>query len=502
MLISPRPRSRAHGPAPARAGAAGAPAPGRRPWTALAVVGAAQFMVILDMTVVNVALPSIGRSLHVGPAGLQWVVTTYLLFTGGLMLLGGRAADVLGGRRMFLAGLAVFTLASLASGLAPSEATLIVARGAQGLGAALLSPAALAVITALYAGAQRTAALAAWGALASGGAAVGVVAGGLLTSGLGWRSVFLINVPVGVAAALAALHVIPARSGRAAAGAGPAGRGRRLDIPGALLVVAGLGAVVAALAGTQQHGWAAGRTIALLAAGVILLAGFAVTERLAADPLLPPRTWRSRPLTAGMTVMLGATGILVGTFYLNTLYLQDVLGAAPVTAGAQFLPMVAVIGVAAHLAGRLLPRLGARVVAAAGLAVVAAGAVLLASQAGGGYAAAVLPGLLVLGAGVGLVFPAATVSAMSDARAGQEGLSSGMMTTAHEIGAALGVAVFAAVGAVAGSGGATATAAAGLAAGYRHGFAVAAVVAAVLAIVALLAVPAARPAAGQRAGLH
>jgi hypothetical protein len=307
---------------------------------------------------------------------------------------------------------------------------------------------------------------------------------------------------VGIAAGLAARHVIPARSGRPEHRPGQPGGARRLDVPGALLVVAGLGAVMIALSGTQQHGWAAARTIILLVAGVVLLAGFAVAERLTADPLLPPRTWRSRPLTAGMAVMLGATGILVGTFYLNTLYLQEALGASPVIAGVEFLPMVAVIGVAAHLAGRLLPRLGARAVAAAGLVVVAGGTALLASRAGGGYATAVLPGLLVTGAGIGLVFPAATVSAMSAARAGREGLASGLTTTAHEIGAALGVAVFAAVGAATGTGHGLAGPAAGLTAGYQHGFTVAAVVAGVLAVVALAAVPQVRPAAGDRAVLH
>jgi EmrB/QacA subfamily drug resistance transporter len=457
------------------------------------VLCAAQFMVILDMTVVNVALPSIGRDLHFGPGGLPWVVTTYLLFTGGLMLLGGRAADLLGRRRMFLAGLAVFTAASLASGLAPSAAVLVAARGGQGLGAALLSPAALSIITATYTGARRASALAVWAALGSGGAAAGVLVGGLLTSGFGWRSVFLINIPIGVVAGIAALRAVPATSAAAARGSG-----RTLDLPGALLVVAGLGVLVFALAGTGTHGWGSARTIGLLILGAALLVAFAVAERLAAQPLLPPLMWRNRSLVAGMTVLLGATGILVGTFFLNTLYLQDRLGASPLTAGAEFLPMVMAIGLAAHLAGRLLPRAGARVLAVAGLAIMAGGGLWLAGlTAGDGYGTGVLPGLVILGLGIGLVFPAATVSAMSNVGAGREGLASGMMTTAHEVGAALGVAVFAAVAATAGSAAGT-----GLAGGYRHGFAVAAAVAAGLAIVALVAVPPARPAAGARMSLH
>ena len=478
---------------PVSAGVSG-PGARRRGWSVLVLLSVAQFMVILDMTVVNVALPSIGRSLQFGPGGLPWVVTTYLLFTGGLMLLGGRAADLLGRRRIFLTGLAIFTAASLASGLAPSAGLLIAARGAQGLGAALLSPAALAIITATYTGAQRAAALATWGALGSGGAAVGVLAGGVLTSAFGWRAVFLVNVPIGLAASLASLHALPAAP--ASVGAGPA---RRLDLPGAALAIAGLVALVFALAGTASYGWASARTIVVLAAGVVLLGSFAAAERRAAQPLLPPQMWRNRPLVAGMMVMFGATGILVGTFYLNSLYLQDVLGAGPLLAGAEFLPMVVAIGLAAHLAARLLPRFGARVLAVAGLVLLAAGGLGLAqASASAGYATGVLPGLVTVGFGVGLVFPAATVAGMSHASAGQEGLASGMMTTAHEVGAALGVAVFAAVAA----GARHAATVAGLAAGYQRGYLVAAAVAAGLAVIALVAVPAARPAAGQRVAVH
>jgi EmrB/QacA subfamily drug resistance transporter len=481
----------ASGPASA---ASGGPDAQHRGWSVLVLLSVAQFMVILDMTIVNVALPSIGRALHFSPGGLQWTVTTYLLFTGGLMLLGGRAADLLGRRRMFLTGLAIFTAASLASGLAPSAGLLIAARGAQGLGAALLSPAALAIITATYTGAQRAAALATWGALGSGGAAVGVLAGGVLTGAFGWRAVFLVNVPIGLAAGLASRHAIPVTPASLRAG-----RDRRLDLPGAALATAGLVVLVFALAGTASHGWASVRTVVLLVAGIFLLGSFAAAERRATQPLLPPQMWRNRPLVAGMAVMFGATGILVGTFYLNSLYLQDVLGAGPLLAGTEFLPLVLAIGLAAHLAAHLLPRFGARVLAVAGLAVLAGGGLLLAqASASAGYATGVLPGLVILGFGVGLVFPAATVAGMSHAGAGQEGLASGMMTTAHEVGAALGVAVFAAVAA----GARHAATETGLAAGYQRGYLVAAAVAAGLAVIAVLALPAARPAVGQRVAVH
>ena len=235
-----------------------APAPQRRPWTLLILLGVAEFMVILDATVVNVALPSIGRALHFAPADLQWVVTAYVLFSGGLVLLGGRAADVIGRRATFLTGLVVFTAASLASGLAPSAGALIAARAGQGLGAALLTPAALSIIVTMYSGGQRAAALSAWGALGGGGAAVGVLAGGMLTTWFGWRSVFLVNVPVGVVAGLLSLRLVPRSGPRASAW-------RQLDLPGALLVVAGLVTGVYAVAGTPEHGWGSGRTLLLLA---------------------------------------------------------------------------------------------------------------------------------------------------------------------------------------------------------------------------------------------
>jgi EmrB/QacA subfamily drug resistance transporter len=464
--------------------------PQRRPWSVLVLLSVAQFMVILDATVVNVALPSIGRALGFAAGDLQWVVTAYVLFSGGLVLLGGRASDVLGRRATFLVGLVVFTAASLASGLAPSAGALIAARAGQGLGAALLTPAALSIITTTYTGAQRAAALSAWGAIGGGGAAAGVLAGGMLTTWLGWRSVFLVNVPVGVVAGLLSLRLVPP--------SGTAARiGRELDLPGAVLVVAGLVTGVYALAGTPEHGWGSPRTLLLLAVSFGLLAAFTVVERRARRPLLPPPAWRSRSLVAGAVVMLGATGILVGTFFLNSLYLQDVAGASALRVGLEFLPLVAVIGLGAHLTSRLLPRAGSRVLAVAGLLLMGAGALLLSGvSAQAGYLAGLLPGLLVIGAGAGLVFPAATVTAMSHIAEDRAGLASGLMTAAHEVGAALGVAVFSAV--------ATAQAAAGsgFAVGYRHGFAIVAGVAVALALVAALAVPAVRPAPGARVAVH
>ena len=467
--------------------ALGTPGRDRRPWLLMVVLSVAQFMVILDATVVNVALPSIARSLSLPAGGLQWVVTAYVLASGGLVLLGGRAADVAGRRRTFLAGLALFTIASLASGIAPAAGALIAARAGQGLGAALLTPAALSIITTSYTGAQRATALGVWGAIGGAGAAAGVLAGGILTTWLGWRSVFLVNVPVGVVAGLLSLHLVPRHR--------PQRRGvRELDLPGAALAVAGLVTVAYTLAGAPAHGWGSARTLLPLALALALLAGFAAVERSARRPLVPAQLWRARSLVAGVLVMFGATGILVGTFFLNSLYLQDVQRASPLRVGLEFLPLALVIGAGAHLASRLLPRAGSRALIVAGLVVMGTGALLLTGvSARSGYLTAFLPGLLVVGMGTGLVFPATAVTAMSDIAEDRAGLASGLLTTAHEIGAALGVAVFSAVAVAAGG---------GIAAGYRHGFMVAAAVAAVLAVIAAVAVPAVRPAAGARVAVH
>jgi EmrB/QacA subfamily drug resistance transporter len=462
------------------------PDPERRSWAVLALLAVAEFMVILDVTVVNVALPSIGESLRFDPSDLSWVITAYVLLTGGLMLLGGRAADLLGRRRVFLAGLLLFTAASLASGLAWSPASLIASRAVQGLGAAMLLPSALAIVTTTYAGAQRAKALAIWGALGSAGAAAGVLLGGVLTTLLSWEWVFFVNVPVGIAVAFGARTVVAVDGPRSLSL-------RALDLAGALSVMSGLVVLVYAIDGTATHGWGSARTLALLGIAAALLAAFVAIERGARQPLVPPATWRTRSLVAAAGTMLGATGLLVGAFYLNTVYLQGVLGWSALEAGLAFLPMMLLTLLGAHAASHLLAHLGTRGVTAAGLALMAGGALLLAAApSDAGFLADLLPGFALLGLGAGLGFPAVSVTAMADVRHEGAGLASGMMTTAHELGGALGVAVLSAI----------ATVAPDAATGYGDGFTVAAIIAGALALVSLLALPVVRPAPGVRVAMH
>lgn len=462
----------------------------RKPWSILVLLSVAQFMVILDVTVVNVALPSIRTALHFAPHDLQWVVSAYVLMTGGLLLLGGRMADLIGRRRVFLTGLAVFTGASLASGLAPTAVALIASRAAQGFGAALLSPAALSIITTTYANRQRTTALSVWGAIGAGGAAAGVLLGGMLTTWFGWRSVFFINVPVGLAAAALTLRLVPAARTTVRSLS-------ELDIPGALMVVSGLVVLAYALGGTITAGWTSARTLVLLAISGSLLAVFAAIERRTRRPLVPTAIWRVRSLVSSATIMLGTTGILVGTFFLNSLLLQNVLGASALETGLAFLPLVVVIGIAAHVGPRLLTRLGARIVVVGGLVLIAGGDLLLTrAPLNAAYATDLLPGFLLLGFGVGLTFVAISVTAMSEIDAERAGLASGLMTTAHELGAAFGVAIFSAV--------ALGSAAAGTAFvhGYGKGALAGSLIAVVLALFGAMAVPTVRSVAAHRITMH
>lgn len=467
-----------------------APILGRRSWSLLILLCVAQFMVIVDMTVVNVALPSIGKALRFASAAdLQWVVTAYVLFSGGLVLLGGRVADLLGGRRVFLAGLLLFTAASFASGLAPTPLALIIARGAQGLGAALLTPAALSLITTAYTGSQRATGLAAWGVIGGAGAAAGVLLGGAITSWLGWHWVFFINVPIGLGAAALTARLVPATP---AAG----GRLRDLDVGGAVLVIAALVLLVYTVEDTATYGWGSAHTLIALGLSVSLLALFVAVERRVTRPLIAPSIWRARSLVGGAAAMLAATGVMGGAFFLNSLYLQRVLGASPVQAGLAFFPFAAVIVLAAHISSHLLSRFGVRVVLTLGLAIAAGGALWLARVPDHAtYWGNVLPGFLALGLGLGLSFVAVMIAAMAGVGSAHAGLASGVMSTAHEIGAALGVALLSAIATAASADGAFVP-------GYRAGLLAAAVIAGLVAVIALLVAPSVRPSGAAHMGPH
>jgi EmrB/QacA subfamily drug resistance transporter len=397
---------------------------------ALVLLCAAQFMVILDITVVNVALPSIQSDLGIATAELQWVVTAYTLAFGGLLLLGGRAADLLGRRRVFLAGLALFSGASLAAALSPSPAVLLVARALQGAGAALLSPAALSFVTTLFdEGPERRRALAAWAAVAASGGAFGVLAGGLLTQVLGWQAIFLINVPVGIAVAVAAVRVLPAPP--------PAARGR-LDVGGALLASASLVALIYALVEAPEAGWGSWQTIVLLVGAAAGLTVFVLHESRVPEPLVRLAVFRRRTTVTALVLMLAGMGTVLSAFFFSSLYLQDVLGHSALRTGLEFLPGALLLVAAAHVGGRLVAGVGAKPVLAGGMALGGLGALLLSGvSADGSYVSDVLPGLLVLDAGIGLAASAIFITALAGVAEEEAGMVSGLTTTAHELGIAL-----------------------------------------------------------------
>jgi EmrB/QacA subfamily drug resistance transporter len=397
---------------------------------ALVLLCTAQFMVILDITVVNVALPSIQADLGTAIKDAQWVVTAYTLAYGGLLLLGGRAADVLGRRRVFLAGVAVFTAASLGAALADSTAGLIAARVAQGIGAAMLTPAALSLVTTIFPdGPERRRALAAWAAVAASGGAFGVMAGGALTETLGWEAIFLINVPVGVAVGTAALRTLP-RDRVEASG--------RIDVIGAVLASGSFVALIYALVEAPSAGWGSGQTLGLLAASALGLVAFVLVERRLEEPLIALSVLRRRPTAVALVLMIAGMGTVLSAFYFSSLYLQEVLGHSALRTGIEFLPGAVLVVGAAHAGGRLVSRLGARPVLTAGMALGALGALLLSGvSTGGSYLADVLPGLLVLDVGIGLAAAGIFITALSGVEDERAGLVSGLTTTAHEIGIAL-----------------------------------------------------------------
>jgi EmrB/QacA subfamily drug resistance transporter len=452
--------------------------PDPKRWWALALLCGAFFMVILDVSIVNVALPSIQKDLHFSQGDLQWVLSAYALTFGGFLLLGGRAADLLGRRRVFMVGVVVFTAASLACGLSNSEGMLIAARAVQGLGAAILSPAALSIIAAAFQGAHRAKALAAWGAIGGAGAAIGVLVGGVLTEFADWRTIFYVNLPVAAALLFASLKIVPADAHKP--------RWRGLDLAGAALATTSLAAVVYGITQADSAGWTSIQTHVCGLGGLAGLVAFAIYELHIDAPLLRVERIADRAVGGGLVLMLAAAGSIFGLFLLCSLYLQNVLGMGPLATGLAFIPLAVSAGIGAHGAGHLVARHGVRGPLTAAFATAAVGMVML-SRVGesGSYLRDVLPGMLIAGIGLGVAVVSVSMAILTGTREEEAGMISGLNSTGHEIGGTLGIAVFSTI--AAGSSGAIFGSHA--ASGIGHAFLIAALVATLASLVAIAVLP-------------
>jgi EmrB/QacA subfamily drug resistance transporter len=406
----------------------------RKRWLALAVIVTAQFMVVLDVAIVNVALPTIKIDLHFSQESLQWVVTAYSILFGGVLLLGGRMADLLGRRRLFTAGLALFTVSSLLDGLAWSEGSLIAFRSLQGLGAALLSPAALSILTTTFAeGRERNLALGIWGAVSGSGGAAGVLLGGALTSALSWSWIFFINVPVGAAVLLVAPRLV--RESHASVDH------RHFDLPGAASITGGLMLLVYAMTRAVQHGWGTGETIGLLAASVALVLAFLAIEARSAAPLLPLRMFRLRTLSGSNIAGLLMGGAVFSQFFLLTLYMQQVLHYSALQTGVAYVALTLAVIVFANVSQALALRIGIRPLLPLGLLLAAAGLVLYARlPVQGHYFWDLFPPFLLSGIGMAFAFVPMTIGALAGVRHTDAGIASGLINTTQQIGGAIGVA--------------------------------------------------------------
>jgi EmrB/QacA subfamily drug resistance transporter len=455
--------------------------PSRKSAALLLVLLVAQLMVILDITAVNIALPSLAKDLKLTGSQISWTITSYSLVFGSLLLFGGRAADLLGRRRLFLTGLAVFTASSLASALAGTAATLFAARAGQGLGAAMLSPAALSIITSCFHGHAKAKALAAWGAVGGAGAAIGVLAGGLLTEFADWRMIFFVNLPVAVALAITAVKVIPADTEKP--------RWRGLDLRGAILATTSLGASVYAITQGSSAGWASTQTLGFALAGLVGLAAFGVLEARTEKPLLKVRRLADRAVGGGLFLMLAAAGSIFGLFYLCSVYLQNVLGTSPLMTGLAFIPLALAAGVGAHGAGHVVGRHGVRVPLVSAFAIATVGMALLAHVgADGAYLRNVLPGMLVAGFGLGIAVVSVSIAILTGARESESGMISGLNSTGHEIGGTIGIAVFSTIAA----GASGALGAAHAASAISHAFVAAGILTSLASLVAFAVLPHAR----------
>jgi EmrB/QacA subfamily drug resistance transporter len=411
------------------------PRPAHNPWISVAVVCLAQLMVVLDATVVNVALPSIQHGLKLSQGNLQWVVNAYTLTFGGFLLLGGRLSDLFGRRRLFFIGVAVFSVASLVNGLASSSGMLIASRAAQGIGAALVSPATLAIVNTTFPdGDNQRKALSLWAALSAGGAAVGLLLGGILTQALSWPWIFFVNVPIGVAAIALAGRFVP--GGRREV------EQRGADVFGALSITGGLALLIYVIVKTQSYGWGSLRTLGLGAVALAMIASFVAIEARVRAPLVRLAIFRIRPLAVGDGAMFFLGAGLFANFFFGTLYLQEILHYSPIATGFAFLPVAVLIGAAAGVSERIVPRFGVRAVATTGMAIAAGGlALMVRVSVNGTYLGTVLPAYVLLAVGLGLTFVPATLIGVSSVHGDDSGLASGLFNTAQQVGGALGLAV-------------------------------------------------------------
>jgi EmrB/QacA subfamily drug resistance transporter len=457
-----------------------------RRWIALVLLCATQFLVVLDVAIVNVALPSIQTSLDFSQGDLQWVVSAYTLTFGGFLLLGGRTADLLGRRRIFIAGLVVFTLASLACGLAQTDAFLIGARTLQGVGAAIISPAALSILVTTFAeGGERHKALGIWGAIAGVGGAAGVLLGGILTDALGWEWIFLVNVPIGIAVAL----LVPRFIGESRA----EGATRSFDVAGAVSVTAGLALLVYALVNTDAAGWASAETIGLFAVSAALIAAFLAIEMRARSPLMPLGIFRLKSLSGANVVgfLLGAA--IFSMFFFLSLYMQQVLGYSALRSGFAYLLVAIVIIIAAAASQALVTRFGVKSILTIGMTLLTLGLLWFTQiDVDGSYALDLVPGFVLAGVGLGFSFVPVSIAALQGVRPHEAGIASGLINTSQQIGGALGIAILSTVAAtqtdsvLGDSGGDPAALPGALTEGFQYAFAVGAGMALVGLIATLL----------------
>ena len=406
---------------------------------ALILLAMTQFIIVVDASIVNVALPTIGKDLQFSQDNLSWVVNSYTLMFGGFLLLGGRLADLLGRRRLFMIGLVVFSLASLAGGLATSDGWLIVARGLQGLGAAIISPAALSIVTTTFAeGAERNRALGVWGAVAGAGGAAGVLLGGVLTEYLGWEWVLWVNVPIGLIAAVLAPRLLPESRDEVDE--------KNFDIPGAVSVTAGLAILVYAVVDAEQAGWTSVQTLGLGALALALIATFIAIEMRVRKPLMPLSTFRLRTLRGANVVGLLVGMSLFSMFFFISLYLQQVLGFSALKSGFAYLPLAIAIILSAGAASQLVTRIGFKPTLIAGMLFVAAGLLWFTQiSVGGSFVSDVLGPSLLAAVGLGFSFVPVTIAGVTGTRPDQAGLASGLINTSQQVGGALGVAILASV---------------------------------------------------------